>query len=185
PGVWKYTLVKIIPNFNNLRISTIKPLSGTWPPPEKELLLERSSLDYLNTQVGSTVLVELPNGTKRQMRVAGAVYDVNWASRLFRFGSAYITSDTARWLGQSGEFSELRITVTGDRHDIAHIKQVVSQVRDKIEKSGRTVVVDIPDPPGKHWADSVLVTIMVVMSVLGAISLLMSGFLVVNTIGAT
>ena len=185
PGVWKNTQFKVIPDFNDLRIGTIKPLNGAWPPPEKEILLERSSLDYLNTQVGSTVLVALPNGTKRQMRVAGAVYDVNWASRLFRFGSAYITSDTARWLGQSGEFSELRITVTGDRHDIAHIKQVVSQVRDKIEKSGRTVVVDIPDPPGKHWADSVLVTIMVVMSVLGAISLLMSGFLVVNTIGAT
>src|SRR4030095_9195395 len=74
--------------------------------------------------------------------------------------------------------------VTGDRHDIAHIKQVVSQVRNKIEKSGRTVFADIPDPPGKHWADDDLQTIMVIMSVLGTISLLMSGFLVVNTIGA-
>jgi putative ABC transport system permease protein len=185
PGVWKYTMVKVIPNFDDLRIGTIKPLSGAWPPPEKQLLLERSALAYLNTQVGGTVVVELPDGTKRTMRVAGVVYDVTWASRLFRSGSAYITSDTARWLGQTGQFSELRITVTGDRHDIAHIKQVVSQVREKIERSGRTVdFVNIPDPPGKHWADSSLVAIMVVMGVLGAISLLMSGFLVVNTISA-
>jgi len=185
PGVWKYTMVKVIPNFDDLRIGTIKPLSGAWPPPEKQLLLERSALAYLNTQVGGTVVVELPDGTMRQMRVAGAVYDVTWASQLFKAGSAYITSDTARWLGQSGQFSELLITVTGDRHDIAHIKPVVSQVREKIERSGRTVdFVNIPDPPGKHWADSVLVAIMVVMSVLGAISLVMSGFLVVNTISA-
>jgi putative ABC transport system permease protein len=184
PGVWKYTQFKVIPDFNDLRISTIKPLSGAWPPPEKQLLLERSALDFLNTQVGSTVLVELPDGKKREMRVAGAVYDVNWSSRLGGRGSAYITSDTARWLGQSGQFSELRITVTGDRHDIAHIKQVVAQVRDKIENSGRTVFVDIADPPGKHWADDDLQAIMKIMSVLGAISLLMSGFLVVNTIGA-
>src|SRR6266545_7213872 len=185
PGVWKYTMVKVIPYFDDLRIGTIKPLSGAWPPPEKQLLLERSALAYLNTQVGGTVVVELPDGTMRQMRVAGAVYDVTWASQLFKAGSAYITSDTARWLGQSGQFSELLITVTGDRHDIAHIKPVVSQVREKIERSGRTVdFVNIPDPPGKHWADSVLVAIMVVMSVLGAISLVMSGFLVVNTISA-
>ena len=185
PGVWKNTRFKVIPDFKNLRIGTIKPLSGAWPPPKKELLLERSSLSYLNTHVGSTVLVDLPDGTKRQMRVAGAVYDVAWASQLFSFGAAYITSDTARWLGQSGEFSELRITVDGDRHDIAHIKQVVSQVRDKIERSGRTVgSVNIPSPPGKHWADEILQAIMLIMSVLGAISLLMSGFLVVNTISA-
>jgi len=185
PGVWKNTQFKVIPDFNHLRIGTIKPINGAWPPPENELLLERSSLVYLNTQVGSTVTVDLPDGTKRQMRVAGAVYDVNWASQLFNFGAAYITSDTARWLGQSGEFTELRITVRGDRHDVGHIKQVVAQVRDKIEKSGRSVgFVNIPDPPGKHWADEILQAIMVIMSVLGAISLLMSGFLVVNTIGA-
>jgi putative ABC transport system permease protein len=185
PGVWKRTQFKVIPDFNHLHISTIKPLSGAWPPPEKQLLLERSALDFLNTQVGSTVLVELPDGKKREMRVAGAVYDVNWSSRLSLSGSAYITGDTARWLGDSGEFTELRITVTGDRHDIAHIKQVVALVRNKIEKSGRTVgFVNIPDPPGKHWADFALQAIMYILSVLGAISLLMSGFLVVNTISA-
>jgi len=185
PNVWKNTQFKVIPDFNDMRIGTIKPISGAWPPPKKELLLERTSLAFLNTQVGSTVVVDLPDGTKRTMRVAGAVYDVNWASQLFSYGSAYITSDTARWLGQTGQFTELRITVTGDRHDIAHIKQVVSQVRDKIEKSGRSVgFVDIPDPPGKHWADQILQAILLIMTVLGAISLLMSGFLVVNTIGA-
>jgi len=185
PDVWKNTQFKVIPDFDDMRIGTIKPISGAWPPPEKELLLERSSLGYLNAQVGGTVVVDLPDGTKRTMPVAGSVYDVNWASQIFSFGAAYVTSDTARWLGQSGQFTELRITVNGDRRDIAHIKQVVAQVRDKIERSGRTVgFVNIPDPPGKHWADDVLQAIMLIMSVLGAISLLMSGFLVVNTIGA-
>ena len=185
PNEWKNTQFRVIPDFDDMRIGKIKLINGAWPPPEKELLLERSSLDFLSAQVGDTVVVDLPNGVKRTMRVAGAAYDVNWASQLFGFGSAYITSDTARWLGQSGEFNELRITVTGDRHDSEHIKEVVSRVRDKIEKSGRGVgFVNIPDPPGKHWADQVLQAIMLIMSILGAISLLMSGFLVVNTVGA-
>src|SRR6266511_4914768 len=86
PNVWKNTQFKVIPDFDDVRIGKIRPVSGAWPPPEKELLLERSSLAFLNTQVGSTVLVDLPDGTKRQMRVAGAVYDVNWASQLFGWG---------------------------------------------------------------------------------------------------
>src|SRR5215468_8129614 len=56
PGVWKNTQFKVIPDFNDLRIGTIKPISGAWPPPNKEVLLERSSLGFLNTQAGSTVL---------------------------------------------------------------------------------------------------------------------------------
>src|SRR5512141_466644 len=43
PGVWKNTRFNVIPDFKNLRIGTIKPLSGVWPPPEKQLLLERSA----------------------------------------------------------------------------------------------------------------------------------------------
>ncbi|HEX5692594.1 MAG TPA: ABC transporter permease, partial [Roseiflexaceae bacterium] len=66
-----------------------------------------------------------------------------------------------------------------------HITAIANQVRDKIERAGHTVsFVQIPTPPGRHWADEILQALMLIMSVLGVISLLMSGFLVINTIGA-
>src|SRR5205823_1899813 len=85
----------------------------------------------------------------------------------------------------SGQFTQLRIIVAEDKLNAEHIKRVVSQIRDKIEKGGRTVsFVQIPNPPGKHWADEIMQALLLIMSILGVISLLLSAFLVVNTIGA-
>lgn len=181
----KNTQFDIIPDFDDMRISTVTPSAGAWPPPRKELLLERTSLAFLGVAVGDTVTVELPDGTKREMRVAGTVHDINWASKLYGWGKAYITRDTAIWLGQADGFTQLRLIVSEHKDDEVHIKQVVSQVRDKIEKGGRTVAfTQIPSPPGKHWADPVMQALLLIMAVLGIVSLILSAFLVVNTIGA-
>ncbi len=175
----------IIPDFDDMRISTIRPIAGAWPAPRRALLLERTSLAYLGVAVGDEVTVELPDGTGRTMRVAGTVHDVNWASQLYNFGKVYISRDTARWLGQADGFNQLRLIVSEHADDEAHIKQIVSQVRDKIEKGGRTVsFTQIPSPPGKHWADLIMQALLLIMGVLGIVSLILSGFLVVNTIGA-
>ncbi len=175
----------IIPDFDDMRISTIRPIAGAWPPPRKALLLERTSLAFLGVAVGDDVTIELPDGTRRTMRVAGTVHDVNWASQLYNFGKAYITRDTARWLGQADGFNQLRLIVSEHADDEAHIKQVVSQVRDKIEKAGLTVdFTQIPSPPGKHWADQIMQALLLIMGVLGIVALILSGFLVINTIGA-
>jgi hypothetical protein len=54
----------------------------------------------------------------------------------------------------------------------------------KIEKSGRTVYwIQIPEP-GRHWSSDSLQAMGLLLSVLGALSLLVSGFLIVTTISA-
>src|SRR3954470_11934438 len=78
----KNTQFDIIPDFDDMRISTFRPIAGAWPPPRKALLLERTSLAFLGVAVGGEVMVELPDGARRTMRVAGTVHDVNWASQL-------------------------------------------------------------------------------------------------------
>jgi putative ABC transport system permease protein len=127
PDEWKNTQFNVIPDFDDIRIGKFTSVDGAWPPPRKEVLLERTSLAFLNTHVGDTILVDLPDGTKRAMRVAGSVHDVNWASQLYSFGAAYITADTARWLGQSGQFTELRITVAEQPDNPEHIKTIANQ----------------------------------------------------------
>ncbi|NTU82690.1 MAG: ABC transporter permease [Chloroflexales bacterium] len=181
----KNTQFDIIPDFDDLRIGTFSPVAGAWPPPRKALLLERTSLDFLGVAIGDSLTVELPDGTLRTMPVAGTVHDANWASPLFGWGKAYISTDTARWLGQPEGFTQLLITVSEPRNDEARIKQIVSQVRDKIEKGGLTVsFVQVPSPPGKHWADQIMQALLLIMGVLGLVSLVLSGFLVINTLGA-
>ena len=182
---WRSLVLNAVHDYDDMRINKITPVSGAWPPREHELLIERASLSFTGAQVGDTVLIQQPNGKQRQMRIAGVVHDVNLpSSKLAPMGFGFINRDTLAWLGASRDFDEMRIVVDGKPTDMAHIQQIADQVRDKIEKSGRTVhYVQVPEP-GKHWAESVMQPLLLILGVLGVMSLLLSGFLVVNTISA-
>jgi putative ABC transport system permease protein len=99
-------------------------------------------------------------------------------------GYGYISLDTAEWLGQPRDFNQLNIVVAEQQLDTDHIKAIAGQVQNKIEKSGRLVFgTDIP-VPGKHPVDSFIQPLILLLGVIGFFALLLSGFLVINTIGA-
>lgn len=192
----------VLDNYAEIRINKVHPelifrpdpLSwpqpNIWPPPDRALSVERTSLlvAYLGLSrldQGDTILLKMPNGKERALPIAGLTYDFSRlpapsAGRAY----GYITFDTLEWLGEAREFNLLHIVVTGDRNDPAHIKQIAEQVREKIEKSGVTVLrTEIP-VPGKLPLDSQFQAITAVLGALGILSLLLSAFLVVNTITA-
>jgi putative ABC transport system permease protein len=87
-------------------------------------------------------------------------------------------------LGEPRDFNEVSIIVAGNTLDEEHVFDVVKEVEDKIEKSGRTVErIEVP-PPGEHPLDGVMKAILFLLGALGSLSFLASGFLVVNTISA-
>lgn len=182
---WQDMQIFAIPDFDDMRIYKINRKSGDWPPRERELLLERASLPFLSTSQGATIHVETIDGKQHLMRVGGVVHDPGQIPTTFMNRAyGYITLDTVEWLGESREFNQLNIVVAENKLDKTHIKAVADQVQDKIEKSGRSVYgTDIPDP-GKHPVDETIQSFIMLLGVLGFFALLLSGFLVVNTIGA-
>jgi putative ABC transport system permease protein len=186
PDQWKNLQLVALGDFNNIRMDKIRPQgSGVWPPPEHELLVERASLAFINGKVGETIRVELTDGKKRDMRVAGLAHDVNQMPAAFsNLGYGYISLDTLEWLGEPRKFDQLNILVNGDATDKDHNQAVANHVRDKIEKSGRNVLwVQVPEP-GKHPVDQIVQALIYLMGALGGLSLVLSGFLVINTISA-
>jgi putative ABC transport system permease protein len=185
PDKWRELALTALPDYNNIRINKVRPEQGAWPPPEREFVIERSSLPPLNAKVGDTVLVELRDGKQKQVRIAGTVYNLNLPPIAFVNNSfGYISFDTLEWLGGSRDYNEISIVVNGNVQSKADIEPVVRAVRDKIERSGNTVgFVYLPEP-NKHPADQGLQPLLLLLNVLGIMSLLASGFLVVNTIAA-
>jgi putative ABC transport system permease protein len=185
PDEWRTLNLDAIYDYDDMRVHKLAPVSGAWPPPKRDLLIERASLPLANANVGDTVVVETPDGKQRQMRIAGLAHDMNKPPASFvgmPFG--YITFDTLEWLGFSRDFDELFIIVSEHETDKDHIQAIADQVQDKIEKSGRTVYwIWIPEP-GEHPANESVEPMMIILGVLGALSLFLSGFLVVNTISA-
>ncbi|MCB0172940.1 MAG: FtsX-like permease family protein [Anaerolineae bacterium] len=186
PDEWRQTWLVAIPDFDDIKIDKFEPESGAWPPPDHEILIERSALSLLDVKEGDVVLVKTAEGKEREMRIAGLAHDLNAQMYVFDgVGYGYITEDTLEWLDQPSDYNELRFVVADHRDDYDHIQEVTGRVRDKVEDSGAMVFVAFVPPPGKHlFLDPFIQAISIMMGALAVLSLLLSGFLVINTISA-
>lgn len=185
PDQWRNMTISIVDDFKDMRINKVYPVEGAWPPAHRELLVERASLPLTGAKIGDTVTIRLPDETLRRMRIAGTVATPNLApAALTNQTYAFATLATLEWLGRPQYYTELHITVTGDRFNKEHIAEVAALVRNKIESSGRTVYFTYLPEPGRHPAHQVLQPLFLLLSFLGALSLFASCFLVVNTISA-
>jgi putative ABC transport system permease protein len=182
---WRNLQIFACPDYEDIRIYQLRHESGEWPPPEQEMLVERASLEWMGVQVGDVIVVEAPNGKQRELRIAGTLHDMTrQAASWTGWAVGYVTPRTIEWLGLPPQFDQLNIIVEDRPYDEAHVRQMVQQVREKVEKSGRMVYYTWVETPGKHPADNDLEPIMYLLGSLGLLSLLASGFLVVNTLQA-
>ncbi len=170
-------------DFDNVRLDRFWHQDGARVPPRREILLERSTLRLFNKQIGDTITVELPDGKTRDLRIAGTVFDINAPPVMFaNFGSGYITPETLEWLGFPKRYNEVRVRVARDLTDREHLQRVADAIKDRIEDSGRLFLsANIPQAPGRHYAEDQLQSMLLILVALGALALFLSGFLVVNT----
>ncbi|MDF2566242.1 MAG: hypothetical protein K0Q53_2646, partial [Massilibacillus sp.] len=104
PDKWQKMELYVIPDYKDIHINKLKLISGSWPPPERQMLIERSGLDDLKVCVGDAVEIESPDGKKRSLRIAGIVHDINQSPTAFSGNIyGYITLDTLAALGLTRE----------------------------------------------------------------------------------
>ncbi|MFN8473328.1 MAG: FtsX-like permease family protein [Anaerolineae bacterium] len=182
---WRTLELEVIDKFNDQKLNKVVSESGEWPPPDKQMLVERASIALTGAQVGDKVTVEMPDGKLRDIRIAGLVHDLFKAPAQFTgTPNGYITMDTLEWLGYPKGFNQLRFVVNGDSWDKTHIEAVAEEVRKKIEKGNQTVSFIWIPTPHKHPADDAVQPMLMILAVMGGLSLFLSAFLVVNTISA-
>lgn len=175
----------VLPDDGQMTVNIVRPEQGIWPPPDKAVLVERSSLPKIHAQVGDQVVIELSGSDQRTMPIVGLTHDLSLppapiAGKAF----GYINFDTLEWLGGTRDYDELQIVVADDPLNEDHIWEVAAQVADKIERSGREVkVTDVPTPQ-QHPAEIIIPTILLILTALGILSLVLAMFLIVNTIEA-
>ncbi|MBM3131246.1 MAG: FtsX-like permease family protein [Chloroflexi bacterium] len=199
---WKSLYLFAISDFDDIRINKVKPQGayeaapdfhaerGTWPPGERAVALERSSLLVpgfvpANLQVGDKVQVRYStNSPIRDLQVTGLAHESTFYPAPFLNSAyGYITFDTLEWLTGARRPDTLYLTVADNKRDKAHITRVAEQVRNKIEAGGRNVSIQVPEP-AKHPLQDIFSGLLLLLNILGFASLFLSGFLVVNTISA-
>lgn len=184
-GEWRDLQLFALEDYAANQINIVRPWQGAWPPPDRQILIERNSLAQTGATVGGTLLLENRLGEQRAPVIAGLVHDMNQPpAQITGIPYGYVTRDTLEWLGLPRSFNQIQLLVTAGRMDKAHITQVAQAAEDKLERAGVMVIrTDVPNP-GEHFIEDFLPTILFIFMSLGILALVLSGFLVINVIGA-
>jgi putative ABC transport system permease protein len=168
-------------------INQLKPALGETSLPalsEKQIIVDASA-QSLGYKPGDKIVVELNNGKLRELTFAGYMHDVTG----FPFGftntmDAFVTPKTLDWLGGSENYDSLAISVAEKQTDQDHVTKVAQAVADRVERAGATVYFVSVYQPGHHFAYSISNGVFFILTVLGYMTVFLSGFLIVNTITA-
>ncbi len=168
-------------------LNLLKPAAGETSIPvygDKETVIDASALS-LGYQYGDTMVIELDSGKRRELKLAGYVHAVTgFPYSLARIVFAYVTPETLEWLGGSREYDMLAVSVAENPTDAEHVTEVAQAVADRMERAGATIYFVNVYQPGHHFAWSVSQGIFFVLSILGYLTVLLSCFLIVNTVTA-
>lgn len=172
-------------SYTAMPVNRILPVQGASAPAAKTILIERAGLALLGRQPGEPLTVETADNRQRTLDFTGVVYDPSLDPTTFSGTiNGFISRESLPWLGQSRLYNQLYFTVSAGADDRAHIQTVADAVRKKVQKAGVRVFVAWVPIPGEHPTHQIVEAVLFVLAALGVTSLIVSSFLVINTITA-
>lgn len=188
-GEWRNLQLFAIPDFEEMGINKLTPEEGVWPPPEGGILIERSAfvdtLGFAGLEFGDELVIEPPNGRELALTIVGTTHDLNqFPPQLSQTPYGYISFETLEEMGEARAFNMLNFVVAEKQDDLDHIKSVSNLVQDRLEDAGISVIFVLSFPPGEHPLQSFLDAMSTLLLALGGLAVLLSGFLIVNTLSA-
>lgn len=185
PDTTREIQLTALPNWADQRIDVVEPESGAFPPGRGEVVLERSSLRLEDLAPGARLTFQVPGGREEDLTLAGIAHEAGAAPAFF-FGRmlGYVSFDTLADMGWDRRFDEIRIRVDDPDATLAEVQAVADDVRTRIERAGAPVLFALVAEPGAHPAAELLNAVFLLLGAIGFLSLLVSGFLVINTIAA-
>ncbi len=166
------------------QINQLRPVAGGTIPGKHELLVGYEKMFDTGFRTGELLKIQLPDGTVRQMRVAGEVGDQTRAHDPMSAHRGYVTEDTLDWLGQPRDYNRMLVTVSNHGEDEKFIQSVADAVKAKIEKDGGSVYRSSVFKSNDYPMADMALAVMSVLGALGVLVMLLSTSLIVNTLNA-
>ena len=183
PNEWMPVLLFVVPDFETSHVSTVAPEAGAYPPSSQTLLVEREVLPMLDMEIGDSLMIQTPNGTKQEIKISGTVHDPAlapaWQEQTV-YG--YITPATLATLGESETLHILKVVVSDEPYNLAAIEATVSELAVWLKAQGYEVhEIRIP-PPGKHPHQSQMTSVITLFLVFSFMALVLSAILTATMI---
>lgn len=174
-------------DFDTIAVERVVPEDVlSWPPRQGEIVLERAALQTGDYKIGDALEVETRSGTRETLTVSGFAHDVNAFPAQFVGGeTGYVAFETLPDLGAQESYNELLVSMEGSDLTLREASLLAEAIqRDVLEGNGIEVLgVNVPKP-GSHFLGDIFKAVSLLLLALGLLSLLLSGFLVVNTVSA-
>jgi len=175
-----------------MNINKVRLVEGTWPPGEREIVIDQYRLEDTHAQVGDMVTLELPSGKTRQLKLVGVVQDLSigayhGAGGFFAASvQGYLSMDTLEWLEQPlpNYYSMLFVTLEGNTNDRAYLESAAQTVREEVKDCGVEVVSTVLRSSTEHPNLYLAEAILAVLIIIGLLVSFLSGFLIANTLQA-
>lgn len=172
-------------DYNDIPINRFTLEVGKLPTGRGEFVLERTSLSLAGARVGDRLLVETPDGRTHEFSIVGSAHDLNATpANMFPELSGYISMKTLGWLGLPATFNRLELVTQPQYDTLPKLEKVADELKTRLQHNGVAVNSTAVRKPGAHWAADITQSFTIILSFVGLLSLLLSGFLVINTISA-
>jgi putative ABC transport system permease protein len=180
----KNIVLNSVPDFGKMELNLLEPKIGDWPPEKGEIFLERNSYKSSSVKVGDILTIKV-NDKENRLAMAGVVYDNSAIPYMFTNQmTAFISWDTVGVLGLPEEFNTIDIQTALDIVTLQDAEKLAFNLTENLKKRGVTINGTSVLTPNEHWAENNSKAFTAILSVIGVFSLVLSGFLVVNTISA-
>ena len=178
---WRNGNLVARPDYGTQRMNRTDLLDGHWPA-ERDLALERQSSRYFDILPGMAIVVEFGR-SERRLPISGVVRAPGVTPPQFGGDATfYATPETAAWLTGFDAFNQLNVRVQSFSEQAAG--EVAQQIERRLDRMGLPTGGYFVTDPNVHWMQETVDTLSLILTVLGALSLGLSAFLIVNTMNA-
>lgn len=182
PDTWLSFEIQTLPDFNSININKLTADRPLTAPPLNSILLERSLKNIMT--VGDTITIELLNGDKYILTVAGFVNDLSrLPSEISLSGIGYITPATAKKLDLDKQYNQLAVRFN-DVSTRSDIEIQTTKLIKNIQDSGFQVFSAPILPPNKYVLGDNMTSVLFILNALGFLTLILSAFLVTSVMSA-
>jgi putative ABC transport system permease protein len=164
------------------KINRLDPIKGTQFPAENEIIVNQDMMNATGFEIGDTIEIELPDGSKHELTMVGLVTDQT--SSNYQTNLAYITLKTLNSFGIESDFNQLDVTVDGDGSNSENIANISDSIKDKVKEGNREVYSSKKYLSTEHPQRKSILAIIGVLGALGGLITILSSSLIINTLNS-
>ena len=180
---WRNAFVEARQDYERQRQNLVTLVSGQWPRAEHNaILVERQSSIFFDIPLGSVIVIKTAR-IKREVKVIGVARSLTvFPPQFGGDASFFVTPQMSRDLLGIDGYNQLNIRQPAFDKDQA--QSLGNELKRKLERFGISVGTPQINDPKRHFIQDSIDPLLLIMGVMGALSLLISAFLIVNTINA-